>query len=396
MYGIKKTRTTPYHPKGNGQCERFNRTMHDRLRTLTAAQKKRWPDHLPELVYSYNATPHATTGYSPFYLFFGREPTLPIDHFLGIETDDAWLENHHERLARAFRLASKKNEQQVLRRKQRLDEKGQPDILPIGARVFIRNRVEGRNKMQNHWKDIPHKVVARPFNNDAYVVEPLQGDGAQKTLNRRDLLDSAELVPDMLPTEDVPARQCDDDHMDPIPANDPDPGPEDLVLRFRTRPRRPEDMEAKHSEEPQGVGCDKAGEQQPAAIPIEPVPVPVTPDPLLTRTPDDMTDYSDDDVVSNISIEPDHVLPNPLPEPDTVADVIPDPIPHPDSPSDEPRRSLRPSAGRHANPHHLPRSISQQEQLVDLTIDEQLLANISQTQLLLVKMMSARFATPLP
>lgn len=102
LYGVKKTRTTPHHPQGNRQCERFNRTLHDLLRALPPEKQRKWPEHLVEVVYAYNVTPHSSTGYSPYYLLFGVQPHLPIDALLGQEpatdAEPNWLAVHRERL----------------------------------------------------------------------------------------------------------------------------------------------------------------------------------------------------------------------------------------------------------------------------------------------------------
>ena len=72
LTGIKQTRTTPYHPMGNGLSERFNRTLLSMVGTLTSDKKKAWPKYLPDLVMAYNSATHDSTGYSPYFLMFGR------------------------------------------------------------------------------------------------------------------------------------------------------------------------------------------------------------------------------------------------------------------------------------------------------------------------------------
>ncbi|XP_073515516.1 uncharacterized protein [Phyllobates terribilis] len=72
VYGIQQSRTTPYHPQGNGACERFNRTLLQMLRTLEQRQKERWTEFLPELMWAYNNRVHSTTGFTPYAMMFGR------------------------------------------------------------------------------------------------------------------------------------------------------------------------------------------------------------------------------------------------------------------------------------------------------------------------------------
>jgi hypothetical protein len=43
--------------------------------------KDNWDDQLQQLAFAYNTSIHATTGYTPYELVYGRKPKLPLDIF---------------------------------------------------------------------------------------------------------------------------------------------------------------------------------------------------------------------------------------------------------------------------------------------------------------------------
>ena len=72
-FGIKKSRTTAYHPQCDGMVERFNRSLLQLLRCYVNTEED-WETYLPLVLYAYRTAPHSTTGISPFQLMFGRDP----------------------------------------------------------------------------------------------------------------------------------------------------------------------------------------------------------------------------------------------------------------------------------------------------------------------------------
>ena len=62
LSGIKSSNTTPYHPIGDGQVERMNRTHCNMLKSFPENQKSDWKNHLPKLALAYNCTINKSTG----------------------------------------------------------------------------------------------------------------------------------------------------------------------------------------------------------------------------------------------------------------------------------------------------------------------------------------------
>lgn len=75
---IHKT-TSAYHPQTNGLTERFHRTLADMISMYIGPTHNNWDTILPFVTFAHNTAIQRTTGYSPFYLVYGRHPTFTID-----------------------------------------------------------------------------------------------------------------------------------------------------------------------------------------------------------------------------------------------------------------------------------------------------------------------------
>ena len=194
---IKRSRTTPYHPMGNAQCERFNQTLLSMLRCLSDTQKSKWKDHVNKMVFAYNCTKNESTGFSPYQLLFGRKPRLPIDIIFGRTQSTVckrypkYLKDWKQAMEDAYNIAAAKSGQSMEKGRKRYNERAFVTDLKLGDRVLVKRLLErgGPGKLRSFWEDRVYVVVRRPdLQNAVYEVEPEDGTGRKRTLHRNLLL----------------------------------------------------------------------------------------------------------------------------------------------------------------------------------------------------------------
>ena len=88
--GTSLAMSSGYHPQTNGQTERANRSIEEMLRGLCGKEAKMtgtrgwaWWE------YAYNNSVHSSSGYTPFYLCYGRHPLSPVQLLSQVESKNA-------------------------------------------------------------------------------------------------------------------------------------------------------------------------------------------------------------------------------------------------------------------------------------------------------------------
>ena len=197
LLGIEKIRTTPDHPQGNGSAERVHQTLQRMIGKLDPDKHWKWPEHIGSVLIAYNATRSQLTGYSPYFLMFGRRLWLPVDLLFPTVNNREWtrtineyVKALYERLRECLKLAQESATKEANRQKRLYDRKiGAVELRPGDHVLVCLDAFRGQcRKLKNRWGDDIHTVIERKV--DAIPVYKVKNDytGKRKVLHWARLL----------------------------------------------------------------------------------------------------------------------------------------------------------------------------------------------------------------
>ena len=115
------------------------------LGTLHASEKRDCRKHVKPLTHAYNSTVNETTGYSPYYLLFGRHARLPVDIAFDIypesrskQTATQYITDLRARLKNAFEVANANAGSSSQKNRRNYDHNARAARLEVGDRVLVR------------------------------------------------------------------------------------------------------------------------------------------------------------------------------------------------------------------------------------------------------------------
>ena len=142
LLGIRKTRTTPYHPQSDGMVERANKTIQVALKCYLDKEGDCWDQRLKIVQLAYNTSVHSSTGFTPYFVLFGREATLPLDlvypnNLQSYESVSSYVTDIRKKLALCFNVVSDKLNQSHRVAKKIYDREKPDESLQVGDYVWL-------------------------------------------------------------------------------------------------------------------------------------------------------------------------------------------------------------------------------------------------------------------
>lgn len=174
--------TSAFHPRTNGKCERLNGILKTMLRKYVHGAIHIWDKFVDTALFAARVRHHRSTGYSPFYLVYGREPKLPGDYtrpYLDKATsnDPRTIAEHTARELEALgqaRAAAEARMRAVQEQdKERWDAHVEKLEFEVGDHVLLRN--EQKYGLEYNWSG-PYLIVAKNEASHVYKLTSVSGE----------------------------------------------------------------------------------------------------------------------------------------------------------------------------------------------------------------------------
>jgi len=155
VWNIKRIRTSPFHPQTNGKVEKFNSTLCDMLSSYVNDDRDDWNKYLPLVLYSYRTSDNPSTGFTPFFLNFGRDPP-PLNDEPTVTSSNTDVDNYvnqlRSRLQIARTIARERFKRSQRAHKNYYDKRKIHTTFEIGDWVLIEPDVPNqRRKLEHRW-----------------------------------------------------------------------------------------------------------------------------------------------------------------------------------------------------------------------------------------------------
>ncbi|GJY89992.1 RNA-directed DNA polymerase [Tanacetum coccineum] len=190
--GAKLNFSSSHHPQTDGQTEVTNRSLGSLLRCLVGDKPKQWDVALPQAEFAYNRSNHSSTGRSPFFVVYGRNPFTPLD--LAPMVDDGSVSAEGDERARQIKELHAQVREQIIKHnlqyQTRANKHRKQVLFEEGDLVWIHLRharfPQGRFGKLNPRADGPFRILKK-INDNAYKVELPGHYGVSSTFNVADL-----------------------------------------------------------------------------------------------------------------------------------------------------------------------------------------------------------------
>ena len=184
-FGVRRTTSMAHRPQGNSHVERFHRYLEEAL-TIVLPRYVDWDRMIHVVLFAYRCMVQETTGYSPFFLMFGRELRMPFELLLdpdeskplfdaqrqndpnpmdledGKEQAEAYITRLVDTLQATFRVVRRAQEIAHAKNMQRLNQDQLPISFKRGDLAYWRSRNTPENAVGAMRIDIPTSEEFKP------------------------------------------------------------------------------------------------------------------------------------------------------------------------------------------------------------------------------------------